>query len=147
MLSPVSMKMHFRSFLASAVLVTTMQTAANACILTSQIQPELKIRFIDNPNYAYVKGVIYDGASKLASLGDWVCSTGGTCRYYQGTVGEGVIIGMNNGKPTNGTGSIPSAYLFSGLSLGDKWNTRLRSASRGLWSRGKTCTERWYDFP
>jgi len=140
------MKLHFRGFLASAVLVTTMQAAANACILTSQVQPELKIRFTSNPNYAFVNGVVYDGASKLGSVGDWVCGTGGTCGYYGGSVGEGDIIGMRNGKPTNGTSYRPSAYIFSGLSLGDKWNTRLRSASRGLWLRGKTCVGPWYDM-
>ena len=141
------MKSLFRTCLASAFLASAMQSAANACILTSQVQPEIKIRFTSNPNYAFVKGAIYDGATKVGSLGDWVCGTSGSCGYYGGSVGEGEIKGMKNGKPTNGTRSTPSAYLFSGLSLGDKWNTRLRSASRGLWSRGKTCAGRWYDMP
>jgi len=141
------MKLHFRGFLASAFLLSTMQTAANACTLTSQVQPGLKIRFTSNPNYAYVKGAVYDGASKLGSLGEWVCGTGGTCGYYGGSFGEGDIIGMRNGKPTNGTSFRPSAYIFSGLSLGDKWNTRLRSASRGLWLRAKSCVGPWYEMP
>ena len=133
--------------LTSALLVSVMHPAAIACTLTSQVQLEIKLEFGTNPNNAFVKGVVYDGDIKVGSLGDWVCGTGGTCGYYGGSVGEGVIIGMNNGKPTNGTRSVPSAYLFSGLSLGDKWNTRLRSASQGLWTRGKNCDGRWYDIP
>ena len=133
--------------LTSALLVSVMHPAAIACTLTSLVQPDIKLEFGTNTNNAFFKGVVYDGDIKVGSLGDWVCETSGTCGYYGGSVGEGVIIGMNNGKPTNGTRSVPSAYLFSGLSLGDKWNTRLRSASHGLWSRGKNCDGRWYDIP
>ena len=139
------MKTLFHGCLASAAFVAILQIPADACTLTSQIHGELKIKFVSKPNYAFVQGFIYDGVSKLGFLGDWVCSTGGTCSTTGGAFGDPAIIGMRNGKPTNGTSYRPSVYLFSGLSLGDKWNTRSRSASRGLWLRGKTCVGPWYD--
>ena len=136
-----------RFSLVAAALLLVMPSAANACILTSEVEPSIKIKFTSNPNYAFVKGVLYEGGSKIGSLGEWVCGTGGTCGYYGGSVGEGEIIGMKNGRPTNGTRVTPTEYLFSGLSLGDKWNNRLRAAARGLWQRGQGCTGRWYDMP
>lgn len=123
-------------------------SGANACTLTSQVDPSLKIVFTSTPNYAFFTGTIFDGTKKIESLGEWVCSTGGTCGYDGGTVGSGSIVGLRNGRPTGGTSMKPTAYLFPDLSLGDKWNARLRMASRGLWLRGGQCTGyQFYDFP
>lgn len=140
------MRLFQHSCSAGIALLSLLPAASQACTLTSQVNPAIKIQFASNPNYAFVKGSVDDGGTRIASVGDWICGSGGTCGFYGGSAGEGQIIGMRNGQPTNGTGERPTAYLFSGLSLGDKWNTRLRASSRGLWLRGKTCTGRWYDM-
>ena len=127
------------------LLLSIFQNDSSACTIVSQDHPELKIRHVKIQHSE--TGVVSDGEKKIGSLGQWGCSTGGNCSYSGGSAGQTSIIGLKNGMPTAGTGIKPTVYLFPDLSLGNKWNSRMRAASRGLWIRGDDCTDRWYDFP
>lgn len=118
-----------------------------ACTFTSKVNPSVTIRFNVLKGSAFVRGSVYERNASIGVLGSWICSSGGTCGFFGGTLGEGQIIGFRDGRPTSGTGKKPNSYLFSGLSLGSKWNSRIRAVEGGLWTRGKQCNQRWYDFP
>lgn len=121
--------------------------AAKQCVLTSQVNPAITIRMKTESGYAFPRAVIYDGSKSIGLLGYWTCSTGGSCSFVEGELGDPTIIGMRYGQPTAYKTLKPNSYLLPGLVLGDKWNTRLRSSATNLWSRGKGCTLPAYDFP